>query len=508
MEVELKLSFPAQQVDLIHNHPLIAGGVLQGEPETLESTYFDTPGLDLNGDRIALRVRQTAQGKVQTVKCAAKSVGGLSSRPEWEQAFSGTFDFSGVEDETVRRALESLRERLIPVFSTVFRRETRQLAPRPGVRVLVMIDSGQVITAGAVAPISELELELAAGDAEDLRDIAIELAASLPLIPFDQSKAERGYRMFRGEALRPLKAGRTSVRPEMTPAEAFQVLADQGLQCWQANLHGALASTDPEFVHQFRVALRRLNTMMCVFEPVLPAAFLDTWSTSLKSLAAVTGELRDLDVMRETILLPMQGQGDSPDHEALVSKAVGACDDARGAANTAIDELTNGLPLLRFARDMASLPVGASNKTVTRFAEKRLARMHRRAVKRLHAARHHPVAATAHRLRISFKHLRYSCEFFASLFDEAAMLRYAKRIAGLQDDLGFINDLHVALSRLGEWSARDEALVEVRDYIAAWYTRQFEQKLAAALERAEDALGQCMPWCGECERRGRHAGQR
>ena len=44
--------------------------------------------------------------------------------------------------------------------------------------------------------ICELELELRAGDPAALLELAIELAAELPLMPCDISKAERGYRLF------------------------------------------------------------------------------------------------------------------------------------------------------------------------------------------------------------------------------------------------------------------------------------------------------------------------
>lgn len=502
MEIELKLAFPPDAREAIAAHPLLAAGKLQGQPETLESTYFDTLGLELQARRIALRVRNTSRGKVQTVKCAATSSGGLSARPEWECPYGEAFDFSAVDDAATRRRLEEARGQLLPVFKTVFERRTWLLEPRPGVRILVMLDSGHVITAEAAAPISELELELVAGSADDLRSIAIQLAADLPLIPYDPSKAERGYRMFSGQALRPQKAGKSPVRPAMTPLEAFQALAEQGLHCWQANLHGALAENDPEFIHQFRVALRRLNTLLTVFAPALPADFADSWSESLKTLAGTTGELRDLDVMRENVLRPMLGRSPDPAHDQAVRRAIAACDAARAEADGAIDRLADGLPLLRFARDIAGLPNSDAPKSAARFAEKRLGRLYRKTLKRLKAARREPSPQNAHRLRIALKHLRYACEFFASIFDETAMLGYGKGLAALQDHFGSINDHYVALARLAQWSASDPTLLGASAYITAWHGKHLKRQIVAALELAEQALGQCEPWCGACERRG------
>jgi adenylate cyclase len=501
-EIELKLFFPPTALERVEAHPVIAGGIRQGKIETLESSYFDTPELTLFAARIALRTRRTAAGMVQTVKCAAESVGGLSSRPEWEQPYSGGFDFSAVDAPTARALLEAEKARLFPVFSTVFRRQTRLVEPRPGVRILIMVDTGHVVSAADQTPISELELELLEGSPADLQDLAVELAADLPLIPYDPSKAERGYKLFRKEPTRPLKAGKTTLAGGLTPVEAFRALAVPTQQCWQANLHGALDSAAPEFVHQLRVSLRRLNTLIRIFKPALPEAFAAQWSAACKELAAITGEVRDLDVMRESILEPMLAADPSAAHQALMQRAIAACRQARAQADSAFERLLNGQPLLCFVRDLQCLPGDAPPAELARFAEKRLGRLYEKAVQRLQKVVRQPTPDNAHRFRIALKHLRYSCEFFASLYNETAMYQYAKDVAALQDELGFINDLHVALSRFAQWSRDDASLKEVRDHIAQWHKGRIDDKLAAALTRAASVLRECQPWCHECERRG------
>lgn len=504
-EVELKLFFPASALARIEAHPRLAQASRQGRAETLESTYFDTPDLQFQQARIAIRTRKTRAGMLQTVKCAAESVGGLSSRPEWEQPFAGEFDFSAIEAEDVRKKLEREKSRLLPIFSTVFHRETRLVESPSGARILVMLDTGSVVSADDESPISELELELVAGAAADLQELAMALAADLPLIAFDQSKAERGYLLFHKEAARPMKAGRIEIAPSLTPVQAFQALAIEGQRCWQANLHGALTSPDPEFVHQFRVSLRRLNTLLRVFKPALPGDFVATWSDALKNLAGATGEVRDLDVMRESILLPMRRADSAPEHSALVDRAIAACDKAREAAELSRDRLANGLPLLAFVRDLNRLPPGLAKPQTARFAEKRLRRLHRKAAQRLSVAVDDPTSENAHRFRIALKHLRYSCEFFASLFDEAAMLQYAKEVAALQDQFGFINDLHVALGRFAQWSRQAPALAAVREYIVRWHKGRIDTQLTAALLGAEALLRQGPPWGGAGQRHGMKA---
>ncbi|MDR3213834.1 MAG: CYTH domain-containing protein [Azoarcus sp.] len=200
LEIELKLSFPEEALPALLRHPLIAAAPREGEVALLDNTYYDTPALTLQAHKIALRLRQQGAETLQTVKCAAPSHGGLAQRPEWERPWQGQFDFSAIDDPAAAGLLARVRDELVPVFSTRFRRDTRRLQPRDGVCILAMIDTGAVVAGARTTPIFELELELAAGETDDLRRLAGELRKTLPLVPEDVSKAERGYRLlFRPE---------------------------------------------------------------------------------------------------------------------------------------------------------------------------------------------------------------------------------------------------------------------------------------------------------------------
>jgi adenylate cyclase len=196
LEIELKLSFPEEALPALMRHPLIAAAPREGEPETLDSTYFDTPALALKTHRIAVRLRRQGAETVQTVKSAAVSRDGLAQRSEWEQPWHGQFDFSAIDDPKAATLLAQTRNALVPVFNTRFNRDTRHFHPRDGVHILIMIDTGVVAAGARVAAISEVELELASGKASDLRRLAGELQKSLPLVPEDVSKAERGYELL------------------------------------------------------------------------------------------------------------------------------------------------------------------------------------------------------------------------------------------------------------------------------------------------------------------------
>lgn len=493
-EIELKLYCPPEEISRIESHPLITVGSLQEPSKGLENTYFDTPDLALKAKGIALRVRKSPTEQLQTAKCTAELVAGLSSRPAWEAPYEGSFNFKHVANRKVQALLKERQSELVPVFSTSIDRRIWRINISKKIALRVTVNIGHISSLGRMMPISEVVLELAQGTPEDLLDYAIALATHLPLVPNNVSKVERGYKLFLNSEAGPEKAAQSPLTTKQTPAKAFQILASQGRQIWQANLLGTLTSKDQEFVHQLRVSLRRLNSLLKVFRSALPDRFQRRWTQRLKELSQLTGDVRDLDVMREGILLPML-QSDDRQAQATASTVLAAWDEARQDAQSQVQQLSYGGPLLLFVRELQELPTDKFPNNLPRFAEKQLSGLHRTAVKRLSKALKLPTPKNAHQLRIALKHLRYSCEFFTPLFDEEEMLQYAKAIANLQDDFGFTNDFHVALSRLQVWVEQGAISKETREEIAAWHTAHAQETLDNTLRLAESLLGRSSPWC-------------
>jgi triphosphatase len=83
------------------------------------------------------------------------------------------------------------------MFSTVFQRNIWILLTAEGGLIELALDQGEVKAGSLSELISELELELKAGEQSELLALAEQLQAELKLEPFNQSKAERGYRLFK-----------------------------------------------------------------------------------------------------------------------------------------------------------------------------------------------------------------------------------------------------------------------------------------------------------------------
>ncbi len=146
-------------------------------------------------------MRRDGEQYIQTLKSRGQSVAGLSERNEWDWYLEkNKLDLKKLDDKCWPAALKDLdKKQLKPIFSTDFVRQRAEIAwGRGKARVVVeaALDLGKVVAGDNQEEICELELELRQGDAAALLELAAELAADLPLMPCDISKAERGYRLF------------------------------------------------------------------------------------------------------------------------------------------------------------------------------------------------------------------------------------------------------------------------------------------------------------------------
>lgn len=496
-EIELKLELPRSALPALRRHPLLTGAQKLGNAVTLENTYYDSEELALKALKIAVRTRRQGRVWLQTVKCAAESTGGLSSRPEWEQGFDGAFDFGAIDDLRVRGILEEQAAELVPVFSTRFRRETRRYAADDKTSILIMIDVGEIVAGEHSEPICELELELEHGTPLDLLVLACKLVADIPLLPSDVSKAERGYRLHLGQGLQAVRAEASRIEAAQTPVEAFACLAFSCVRQWQANAAGAAKSENPEFIHQLRVSQRRLRSLLKLFSPALPAEFVTDWSARLRDNANRFGDARDLDVLYDEILAPVAGS--TPEEDAALARLQGivrtARDEARADACERLDPAEQGRLLIGLTAALHALPtnnlIGAADLGL--FARLQLARL-RKKIRRKHTAARDLVPAKLHELRIVLKELRYGIEFFAPLMPARATQRYIKALAEAQNALGFVNDLDVARGRLVRWAGDEPQLRAAAGFACGWHGPRYAKMCRRAVADLEPLLWEAAPW--------------
>lgn len=483
LEIELKLLLPAGAAALLSHSRLGATPFLR---QQLHTVYFDTPDFELAKRGVALRVRCAGRRWIQTLKTEADSTGGLSARVELEVTVSGPgIEFERFPPEARNYVPEPLQKKLAPVFETRFTRRRWQVPGIWGSQIEVALDEGEIRARGKTEPLRELELELKSGRPDALFALALELARSAPLWPFDRSKAERGVRLAKDIAAAPVKAKMPELNQIMQPAEAWRVIATQCLRQFAANLPGIAYEHDAEYLHQARVALRRLRSAYTLFKRGLPLP--KSVLGELKKLNASLGPARDWDVFCTQTLPPVLAA--VPDTGSLQHLA-GLADQARRQAHAHLARYLQspacGRLLLGLARRLSAshrhFVAELGDTRLESFAARHLKKRHRQVM----ALAENPLTSveSRHRLRISIKRLRYVLDCFASLYSRRPVSGMSKALADLQDALGHMNDQAVAQRLIQAIDDRSAGFAQAQAAVHGW--------LAAIGMESERSLVGCL----------------
>lgn len=471
VETELKLAIAPEAAQRLLRHPILRA--LRRGParkSRLISTYFDTGDQSLAAAGIALRLRRDGRKWLQAVKGRAEdgSAGGLSSRTEFEWPVAG-FRLDPLRFATTpfRRALGKAEKRgLEPQFTTEINRTTIPLAFADSTMALLCIDAGEVYAEvdgkRLHTPIHEIELELEAGDATRLYELAYALVADVPLSLQPKSKAERGYELRHPRTATPLRAADAPLSSSATAALAFAAIIRACLAQVEGNAHGMLTQNDPEWLHQMRIGLRRLRACLALASRSMAPARIEPLRVELRWLAQVLGQARDSDVFTlETlpaftaaVVRSSDAGALKPALRVLAGHAAARRNEARAAALTAAGS-ARFLRLVLASAALAASPLTGSPHPDALGARARdnarpLLKRRHRALLALGSDLAHAAPETRHAARLAAKKLRYATEFFAPLFANKRARAYRRALAALQEELGAWNDAAVAARLAGE----------------------------------------------------------
>ena len=242
-----------------------------------------------------------------------------------------------------------------------------------------------------------------------------------------------------------------------------------------ANEEGLRGDLDTEFLHDFRVSVRRTRTALSQIKDVFSTAVLERFKPEFSWLGKLTGPTRDLDVY----LLKMK------DYRSRLPRAVsGDLEPLRkfleAHRQVEREKLLEGLDSARFAalvedwRQYLEQPSGESpepagaHRTTIEVATREIKRAYKRLLKRGRSIDAETPATALHRLRIDGKKLRYLLEFFRSLYDQQEMDDLIGALKRLQDNLGDFNDYGVQQAMLSTFGQQmvDEGFTSARALMA------------------------------------------
>jgi CHAD domain-containing protein len=424
LEQEVKLDAP-EGFEL----PDLGGEPL--EPRVFSSVYHDTAGRSLARAGITLR-RRTERGKsvwqlklpVEAARLELEEPGGPKAPPDRLRALIRTHE----RHEPVARLAE-LRTRRHGV-----------LVSRNGSSAEVTIDEVSVMDAQRVdSRFVEVEIELKEGDPRLLRKIAKQL---------ERAGAQAGSgspKVFRVLALAaPAEAAETAF-------EGLRSMLRTQLREILRHDPGTRLGSDPESLHDMRVAVRRTRAILKAGSELI-ATDTQVLAAELKWLGAVLGDVRDLDVLLERL----RGEAatldpvDAAAAERLLRGLRSRRTRARRTLLRALDSSRYATLLDRFESTIDELEPAATDATLDELASQQLKKL-RNEVKE---AGEDPSDEQLHGLRKRGKRARYAHEL-------AGAPKVVKRAKALQDVLGEHQDAVVAeetLRALSSEAKPDEAL--------------------------------------------------
>ncbi|SFR76719.1 CHAD domain-containing protein [Sphingomonas jatrophae] len=428
-EIELKLDIA--EADLAAARDLFGGGA---DVVRQCSTYYDTPDGALAAEGVSLRVREAKGRFVQTVKTEGGRAAGLFARPEWECALD-TADVRVGADTPLPALLGAAVGSIAPRFTVENERQTWQ-AEVSGSVVEVVLDRATIMAGQCRQTFAEIELELKQGSVDALFRIARRIEAVAPVRIGVLSKADRGARLRAGPP-GGVKAEPVMVNKDGTALAAFRRVAQACMRHYRLNEMVLIERRDAHALHQARVALRRLRSAFTVWKRLLPAEAAEAHAADLRWLAAVLGNARNLDVLIERVPTGALRERIAAAREASYDEVQAVL--ASGRIRAVMLDLAEWLAV--------GLDGVEEGPPTAEFAAEALSRWRRR-VKRDGRNLAKADDETRHELRKDAKKLRYTAEFFASLFAEGKVAkrrkRFLERLEVLQDELGALNDLATA----------------------------------------------------------------
>ena len=387
------------------------------EPRVFTSIYHDTGDRSLARAGITLR-RRTERGKsvwqlklpVNGARLELEEPGGPSGPPDRLRALLRTHER--------RAALEPVAE--------LRTRRHGSLVTRNGLTAEVTVDEVTVMDAQRVASeFVELEIELRDGQPSGLKGIAKELeragAQARDLTP----------KLFRVLALEPRARAKT-------PFESLRLRLREQFDQILAHDPGTRLGTDPESLHDMRVAVRRARALLRAGRPLI-ASDTQMLSLELQWLGSVLGDVRDLDVLLARLRNEAAGldAGDRAAAGRLLRTLERQRTRIRRTLLKALDGQRYDTLVDRFDDVLTTLEPRESKTTLESLARREFNRLRRD----VQALDEEPHDDALHALRKRGKRARYAHEL-------SGAKAVVKRAKALQDVLGEHQDSVVAEERL------------------------------------------------------------
>lgn len=360
--------------------------------------------------------------------------------------------------------------------------------PAGGTMLRLTLDSFAAIKDATPRPLPPRLRLTAKGHRKEFRHWADRLSGGFGLASAEDSQFAAVRNLLGLTPGDPSALPRAPMDPTLRADAALKQVLRHLLRTIQINEAGTRAETDTEFLHDFRVAVRRTRSALGQLKRVLPDRTTQRYAQGFAELGRITSEPRDMDVYlldfdRYAADLPEALRGPlEPLRDLLRRRAeTGHARLNRHLASAAYRRLIRGWeifldtpPPRRPTAARATLPIHA-------LAGRRVWKLYRRALREGAAITLASPPEAIHDLRKTAKKLRYLMELFRGLYPPDKIGPLVKILKGLQDHLGAYQDVHVQIGQLRQFSAelrRADAPTETLLALGALLERQYVREKA------------------------------
>ena len=456
IEVELKLLLPGRVaetpiVNLLRQNKY---NVQKMDPVSNIDTYMDTSDWVLMRNKLSLRYRLSNNTAMYTLKSIGPIENGIANRMENEIKLKNPVRTPAeISSKTLRKQVKSLiypRKLLEQIVIHTNRRPYLVESP-DGTKFELDFDKSK-FSASALEKsrrayqYHQLEVEVIEGIPSALKDLEKLLSDNFGYLPATSTKLQSAMTYLKVKPLVKKVPKKYIVNLDDRLDAALKKILSIEFHWFQQQLPGVISDRDPEFVHQARVATRRMRSALILFHNSLPEPTARYFEERLKWLGGLFGEVRDLDVF----IINLNGYKDKLESFPKAEKKAleGVVIKRRRIPLKALKEALKSRRYQNFERrlkqflespcvDCPELPLGmkrisevAPSNVTTKFES--VSNQGRK------------VSTTSglpefHCLRIQVKRLRYTLEFMAPAYGKS-LNDVIMQTVRLQDNLGELQD--------------------------------------------------------------------
>lgn len=245
-----------------------------------------------------------------------------------------------------------------------------------------------------------------------------------------------------------LKNNMSHLKPDFFAADAVNIIYHELLHTIKYNEQGTINAADNEFLHNFRVAIRKTRVGLAQLKKVTPKNITYKYSNYFAWLGEITSTVRDLDVYilnftHYKASIPLALREDlNPLYNFLKFK--------QSVAQQKLAKLLKSkkylTPLIdweKYLNQATTVNKVTKKLTVKQLADERIENMYQRVIKHGAMINDKSPPTALHDLRKTCKKLRYLIEFFQNLYAAEKIKRVLKPLKELQELLGDFQDCAV-----------------------------------------------------------------